>query len=579
MAVSQEYIEQVISRNDIVEVISSNVQLNRKGRIYNGLCPFHNEKSPSFTVYPETQSFYCFGCGVGGTVLTYVSKYNNLEFLEAVKSLASRANMPLPDEDDKVGELRNKILQINKETARFYYNNLNTEKGVVARKYWRNRGLEDSTITKYGLGYSLDSFGELTNHLTKKGFTKKELLASGVVKLNKNGGMYDAFRNRVMIPIFDLRGNVIAFGGRSLGDEKPKYINSPETLVYKKSKTLFALNIAKKNVSRRYILCEGYLDVISMHQAGFETAVAGCGTALTNEQVKIISNYADEVVLCYDSDEAGQKAAKKAVSLFNNTNVKVSIIKLDGAKDPDEYIKKYGREKFDRELNGANNIIEYEMQNLKSKYNLTTPDGRLEYTENALKILASKITPTQRDVYAGRLSQELGIEKKAILEQLNYNIKMNNRIKKQRIQKELQSTNSQADIRMVQGAKNNTKLGAEQLLIGAILKDEKNYNIVKGNLTKEDFTNNDMALIFNAIENNIKEGKSIDLAYLSGELSEQLMQSIYRIMAINYDVSYEKQDVLLHINNIKKNHSVAKNVKGKSAKEIMDDLKNRGIIK
>ena len=342
--IPREYIDEVVRRSDITEVVSSYVQLRHRGRTHTGLCPFHSEKTPSFVVYPETQSFYCFGCGAGGDVITFVRKINNLDYVEAVKMLAGRAGMPMPEEDDKAGRLRSRVLAINKEAARFFYEQLNAENddARTARAYWRGRGLSDSTIRRFGLGYSPNDFGALRRHLRARGYTEEEMLASGLQKRSEKGNVYDVFRGRVMTPIFDLRGNVIAFGGRVLGDEKPKYINSPETLVYKKSKAMFALNIAKKSASRRYILCEGYMDVISLHQAGFDTAVAACGTALTPDQVRLLGEYADEVVLCYDSDEAGQKATARSLGLFAESPVKVSVLNIPGAKDPDEFIKKNG---------------------------------------------------------------------------------------------------------------------------------------------------------------------------------------------------------------------------------------------
>ena len=373
--IPHEYVEEVVRRNDITDVVGSYVQLRHRGRTHTGLCPFHSEKTPSFVVYPETQSFYCFGCGAGGDVITFIKKISNLDYVEAVKLLAGRAGMPLPEEDDKVGRLRSRVLGINRAAARFFYEQLNadTEEAKAARAYWRGRGLSDSTIRRFGLGYAPNDFSAMRRHLRGLGFSEEEMLASGIVKRSEKGNVYDAFRGRVMTPIFDLRGNVIAFGGRVLGDEKPKYINSPETLVYKKSKAMFALNIAKKEPSRRYILCEGYMDVISLHQAGFNTAVAACGTALTPDQVRMLGEYADEVVLCYDSDEAGQKATARSLGLFAESPVKVSVLNIPGAKDPDEFIKKYGKERFESLLNGTANAIEYKLAKVREN---TTLAGR-----------------------------------------------------------------------------------------------------------------------------------------------------------------------------------------------------------
>ena len=345
----------MVARNDITEVIGQYVQLRHRGRTYTGLCPFHNEKTPSFTVYPDTQSFYCFGCGAAGDVINFVRKISNLGYVEAVKQLAGRAGMPMPEEDDQESRSRSRLLEINRNAARYFYDQLNapTPEAAMARRYWREkRGLSDAAIRRFGLGYAPEDFVGLLHYLRHRGFTEPELESSGLVKRSAKGNLYDIFRHRVMVPIIDVRGNIIAFGGRVMDDSKPKYINSPETMVYHKSRTLFALNVAKKSTSKRYILCEGYMDVISMHEAGFDTAVCACGTALTPEQVKLLTEYADEVVLSYDSDEAGQKATERSLALFSGTNLQVRVLNIPGAKDPDEFIRTYGRDRFEAVLEG-----------------------------------------------------------------------------------------------------------------------------------------------------------------------------------------------------------------------------------
>ena len=297
--IPHEYIEELTRRTDIVELVGSYVQLKRKGRLYGGLCPFHSEKTPSFYVYPDTQSFYCFGCQAAGDAISFVKKINNISSGEAIKMLASRAGMPEPQQDDKTGRLRSRVLSMNKEAARFFHACLNStvEEARQARAYWRRRGLDDKTIVRFGLGYAPNDGQALYQYLRDKGYNQQELDASGLFKRSQSGRIYCLFWKRVMTPIFDLRGNIIAFGGRVMDDSKPKYVNSPETLVYHKSETVFAMQIAKRSASRRFVLCEGYMDVISMQQAGIDTAVCACGTALTPGQVRIISEYADEVIL------------------------------------------------------------------------------------------------------------------------------------------------------------------------------------------------------------------------------------------------------------------------------------------
>ncbi len=363
MAISPDYLQELSQRTDIAELVGGYVQLRRRGRTYTGLCPFHSEKTPSFVVYPETASFYCFGCGAGGDAITFVKRINNLDYIEAVKFLAARAGMPLPDDRDDTGKIKRRILAMNKDTARFYFEQLNTDEGRAARGYLRGRALSDGTIKRFGLGYSPEGYHATSDYLRKKGYTEEEMLTGGIIKRGQRGGTYDFFHGRVMFPIIDLRGNVIAFGGRRMGDEGgPKYLNSGDTPVFKKSRNMFALNIAKRSQSKRYILCEGYMDAIALHQAGFDTAVAPLGTAFTPEQAKLLSTYADELVLCYDSDEAGQKATRRAIGILANEPVKVSILTVQGAKDPDEFIKKYGPERFQMLLDGCSNAIEYELR-------------------------------------------------------------------------------------------------------------------------------------------------------------------------------------------------------------------------
>ncbi len=582
MAIPHDYITELIQRNEMVDVAQGYVQLRRSGRTYSGLCPFHSEKTPSFVVYPETQSFYCFGCGAGGDVITFIKKINNIDYIEAVKLLAARAGMPQPAEDDKTGRLRSRIISINKDAARFFFTCLNGEEGKAARAYWRGRGLSDATIKRFGLGYAPDSFHAMVNHLKKLGYSEEEALASGLIKRSEKGNLYDVFRNRVMVPIFDLRGNVIAFGGRNMGPEKPKYINSPETLVYKKSRTVFALNMAKKSTDRRYILCEGYMDVISMHQAGFGTAVAGCGTALTPEQVRLISEYADEVVLCYDSDEAGQKAAARAIGLFANAPVKLTVLNIPGAKDPDEFIKTQGRDRFEALLKELPSAIEYELLRAKEKYDLAQPDGRVGYLKDAVGILSGKaITPTEQDVYAGRLAEETDVAKTAILAQLASAVKSRGyRERKQREQKLLQEgAGGRIDLRRTPGG--GKTLGivfAEQQLVAAILKNPDHLPAAAARVRPDQFLDAGMAAAYGLLLQRQGHRELMDLASLSGELPEETVALIGRILAQNYDVGFSPQDVEQYLRRIEESVPESSRAAEKSADELaayLQELKEK----
>ena len=582
--IPREYIDEVVRRSDITEVVSSYVQLRHRGRTHTGLCPFHSEKTPSFVVYPETQSFYCFGCGAGGDVITFVRKINNLDYVEAVKMLAGRAGMPMPEEDDKAGRLRSRVLAINKEAARFFYEQLNAENddARTARAYWRGRGLSDSTIRRFGLGYSPNDFGALRRHLRARGYTEEEMLASGLQKRSEKGNVYDVFRGRVMTPIFDLRSNVIAFGGRVLGDEKPKYINSPETLVYKKSKAMFALNIAKKSASRRYNLCEGYMDVISLHQAGFDTAVAACGTALTPDQVRLLGEYADEVVLCYDSDEAGQKATARSLGLFAESPVKVSVLNIPGAKDPDEFIKKYGRERFESLLNGTSNAIEYKLAKVREKYDLARPADRVEYIKEAIRLLAGRLTPTEREVYAGRLAEETDVAKANVMAQLEAAVRSNQRRAQRQREKELLNTGAGADIKLPYNAPGGEKaLGvasAEQQLVAALIRDPSLIPLAENRVKPEQFLMEDMAAAYAAVLEAKRQGHLPDLATLASSLPEETVSRLSLLLARNYDVGLGRRDVEMYLDRLEQSvpqSSKAGGMTGEQLEEYMERLRRK----
>ena len=575
--IPRDYITELVQRSDIVDVVQSYVQLRHRGRTHTGLCPFHNEKTPSFVVYPETQSFYCFGCGAGGDVITFIKKINNVDYIEAVKFLAGRAGMALPEEDDQTGRLRSRIISINKDAARFYFSRLNSDAGRVGRAYWRGRGLSDATIKRFGLGYAPDSFRETRDHLKSLGYTEDELLAAGLIKRSEKGGTFDFFRHRVMIPIFDLRGNVIAFSGRKLDPEQPggKYVNSPETLVYKKSRTLFALNFAKKSQTRRYILCEGNLDAISMHQAGFTTAVAGCGTALTAEQVKILSEYADEVVLCYDSDEAGQKATRRAISLLSASPLKISVLNIPDAKDPDEFIKKFGAERFEMLLNGSNNAIEYELLQAKGKYDIATPDGRLNYIKDAIGVLAGRITPTERDVYAGRLAEETDVAKPAILNQLDAAIRARGRrAEKERERRRLEEgAGGRINVPYSQGGQKALGVAfAEQQLVAAILKNPDYIRLAAPRVSGGTFLDAGLGRAYTLLCEKGAKGEYLDLSALSEELPEETVSLISRVLAQNYDIGLSAQDVELYLDRIERSQPVSSTAGGRTAAELADYL-------
>lgn len=573
--IPQEYISELVQRSDVADVIQGYVQLHRHGRTHTGLCPFHNEKTPSFVVYPDTQSFYCFGCGAGGDVITFIKRIQNIDYVEAVKLLAARAGMSMPEDNDKTGALRRRILSANKDVARFFFSNLNTEKGSTARAYWRGRGLSDTTIKRFGLGYAPDSFRDTGEHMRRLGYTDDELLAAGILRRSEKGSTYDFFRNRAMIPIFDLRGNVIAFSGRKLDPEEPggKYVNSPETLAYKKSRTLFALNAAKKSASKRYILCEGNLDAISLHQAGFDTAVAGCGTALTSEQVKLLGEYADEVVLCFDSDEAGQKATRRAIELFVASPIKVSILYLPDAKDPDEYLKKYGPERFSMLLDGANNAVEYALAQAKAKYDISTADGRVAYLKDAVNVLAGRLTPTEREVYAGRLSEEVNVTKPAILAQLTTAVRARERYAAKERERRLleEGAGGRINVPYTQGGQKVLGVAfAEQQLVGAMLKNSDAVRTVAQRIQPDRFVSADMSRVYTLLLEHVQRGESTDLAAVSEELPEETVNLLARILAQNYDVALNAQDVEAYLKRIEDSTPESTRAADKTPQQLAD---------
>ncbi len=421
MAFPPEFLRELEDRSRIEEIAGRYVNLKRRGKNLTGLCPFHSEKTPSFNIYPGNNSYYCFGCGKGGGVINFVMDAERLDFVEAVKWLAQRAGMALPEQswDDSLSKLRMRILEVNREAGRFFYQTLVSPEGRAGLEYFQGRGLDPAAIKKFGLGYAPENGFGLVNHLRTKGYTVEEMTQADVARLSQRGNPYDRYRGRVMFPIFDLRGNVVAFGGRVLTDEKPKYINTSDTPVYHKSSGLFAMNLAKNSDSRQLILAEGYMDVIALHRAGFSNAIASLGTSLTEEQARIMKRYADEAVICYDSDEAGQKATQRAIPILKNAGLRVRVVTVPGGKDPDEFMRNYGKDgplRFKQLLEGGGTDVEYRLQKLRDQYGLETEAGRARYLSEAVEQVLGKLRdPMEQDVYAGKLAEETGVGKDRIL--------------------------------------------------------------------------------------------------------------------------------------------------------------------
>ena len=424
MAFPQSFLDELIARSDIVDVVSSYVQLTRKGSNLFGLCPFHSEKTGSFSVSPDKQIYYCFGCKRGGGVVNFIMEEENLPFPDAVRFLAKRAGMEVPEEegDREAGRRRQRLLDLNRDAARFYYQLLQQPEGQAVREYLARRRITRQTAVRFGMGASLDAWDVLLTAMTKKGYTKSELLEAGLVVQNKNGGLYDKFRNRLMLPVVDTRGDVVAFGSRVLDKSEPKYMNSSETPVYSKRRVLYGLNLAKKTKRPNIILCEGNLDIVTLHQAGFDNAVASMGTALTVEQTRLLSRFTKELVLCYDNDNAGKIATERALQILNNSEFSVKVLQLprrlvDGEyvkQDADDFIKYQGADAFERLLTGSENGVEFRMEQVAGKYDLASDEARVAYCEEISTLLAGLPSAVEREIYTVRAAETAKISPEAM---------------------------------------------------------------------------------------------------------------------------------------------------------------------
>ena len=425
MAFPRQFLDELVSRCDIVDVVSSYVALQHKGSNYFGLCPFHNEKTGSFSVSPDKQIYYCFGCKRGGGVISFIMEIEGLSFPDAVRFLAKRVGMTVPEEeaDREASRHRQRLLAVNKDAARWFYQNLSRPEGAAVAAYLERRKISRKTAMNFGLGASLDSWDSLLTAMLQKGYTKRELLDAGLVVQNQKGRLYDKFRNRLIFPVIDVRGDVVAFGGRVLDKSEPKYLNTQETAVYSKRRNLYGINLAKRTKRPNFILCEGNIDVITLHQAGFDNAVASMGTALTTEQIRLLSRYTKELVLCYDNDGAGQAATEKAISLLENSEFNVRVLSLprrlqDGEyvkQDVDDFIKFQGPAAFQAILDGSENQMDYRMDAVAAKYDLSDGEAKIAYSAEIAALIASLPNAVEREVYAGRAAERAGVSRDAML--------------------------------------------------------------------------------------------------------------------------------------------------------------------
>ena len=524
MRIPEEIINEIKYRNDIEEVISGYVNLKRRGKNLIGLCPFHNEKTPSFTVYPENGSFYCFGCGAGGDVFSFTRLIENLDYVEAIKLLAERSGVTLPQDgyDDSMQRLKSTIFDINKETAQFYHNYLMSPQGKWALDYLLGRGLAISTIKHFGLGAAPESWDSLINHLKGKGYSIADMIQANVVGKSQKGTYYDRFRKRVMFPIINIRGKVIGFSGRAMpGEDKMggKYVNTSDTPVYKKSENLFGMNFAKNFCDEQIILVEGNMDVISLHQAGFQNTVAALGTSFTEEQASLLSRYTKEIVLCLDADSAGQKAMKRAGEILKNTGLSVRVITVPDGKDPDDYIKKHGSDRFTALLKGAVSEIEYKLLAAVEEIDINSDDGKLQYLSKAASILASSNDAMTRDLYIGRLSSNYGVSRTAIETKVNEIRAANARQQKKKEIADIITPKYTRDELNPERRSYPAAVAAEETVIAILLQHPDLLEKAKLELKPENMFSTLHTRIYKAIIECVEDGRSIDISYFGDILT------------------------------------------------------------
>lgn len=532
MAIPSAFLDELVARSDIVDVVSDYVTLTPKGGSYWGLCPFHGEKTASFHVLPDRQLYHCFGCGKGGGVISFVMELENLPYVDAVRLLAKRAGMEFPerDMDESSRRKRAKLLALNKEAARYFHSQLHSPIGHEGLEYLRRRGLSKGIMTRFGLGFAPESWDSLIKAMSQKGFSKSDLLDAGLAVSNQKGGIYDRFRNRVMFPIIDLRGDVIGFGGRVLGDATPKYLNSPDSPVFNKSRNLFALNLAKTTKLGRIVLTEGYMDTISLYQAGFDCAVASLGTALTADHAKLLSRFTKEVVICYDSDSAGVQAANRAIPLLEKTGLKVRVLRVTGAKDPDEFIRKFGPDAFSRLLDQSENYVEYNLRQIQSKYDLSDPVQKTEFAREAAGMLAGLDSPVEREVYAGQVSDLTGIGKPALLQEIGRarNSKLWAAKKKQTRRDMTPVTQVQPRARQMR-YENTRSARAEEGILRLLMLDGGLIRETAG-LEPEHFSSQYLGKIYAVLRRRLLEGRAIQLGMLEGELDREEIELLAEIL-------------------------------------------------
>ena len=539
MAFPQSFMDELTARNDIVDVVGGYVPLVSKSGSYWGCCPFHSEKTPSFHVLPDKQMYYCFGCKKGGGVINFIMEEENLTFPEAVRFLAKRAGMEVPEDDGdrEAGRRRARLLELNRDAARFYYQLLQQPEGRAVQDYLDRRQIRRATAVKFGMGASLDSWDTLLTAMTKKGYTKAELLDAGLVVQNKNGGLYDKFRNRLMLPVVDTRGDVVAFGSRVLDKSEPKYMNSSETPVYSKRRVLYGLNLAKKTRRPNIILCEGNLDIVTLHQAGFDNAVASMGTALTVEQTRLLSRFTKELVLCYDNDNAGKIATERALQILNDSEFSVKVLQLprrlvDGEyvkQDADDFIKFQGADAFERLLSGSENGMEFRMAQVAGKYDLGSDEGRIAYCGEVSELIAALPSPVEREIYTRRAADAAGITADALALEVQRTAKrLSSRQRRAELRRDLNPAGQLQPQERSLRYENLRSARAEEGILRLLLLDESLFP-AQPPLAQEQFSSPLLGRVFALLWEARGAGRPLSLSILTGELTPEEMSHITAI--------------------------------------------------
>ena len=557
MPIPDSFLDELVGRTDILELVGGYVQLTkRSGSNMFGLCPFHSEKTPSFSVNADKQVYHCFGCGKGGSVINFIMEIENLSFRDAVEFMARRAGLSVPESGtaDELAHKRRRILELNREAARYFYEMLISQAGVVARNYLAGRRVSKSMVTRFGIGAAPDSWTMLLDSMSNKGYSRQELIEAGLARSGrKEGGAYDLFRNRLMFPVIDVRGGVIGFSGRILSDGEPKYLNSPDTLVFSKSRNLFALNLAKKTKSGMLILAEGNLDVVALHQAGFDCAVASLGTALTPDQARLISRYADKVAIAYDSDKAGRGAALRAIPLLEKTGVSIKVIDMGDSKDPDEYLKKHSPDAFKVLLERSDNHIEYRLMTIETGADLSSNEGRLRYLAAATEMLAQLESKPEREIYGARVAKTAGVSAESVENEVDKRIKtIWVRQKKEQDKRVMRPVAAAQPPDRALRYENEYSAVAEEGLIVSLVRDPTLMKAVtESGFLQDEFTSPFLAKVFKALSRRVSEDRDTRAALILSELEKHEASQLTTILQKSEALLQDENTVRDYINKIR----------------------------